>query len=83
MKLDLSFHVHLPMVRLPTTPCKVMPLCMVCQGLLHMLGGEYVNYNQPTGKYSRKIITQTQCYNQWNECYPPMKTGSASPAVVN
>ena len=57
---------------------------VVCQGLVHMLGGEYVNnYNRPTGKYSRKIITLTEGYNQWNECYPPMKTGSASPAVVN
>ena len=56
---------------------------VVCQGLLHMLGGEYVSNHKPTGKYSRKIITLTQRYNQWNECYPPMKTASASPAVVN
>ena len=56
---------------------------VVCQGLLHILGGEYVSNNQPTGKYSRKIVTLTHRYNQGNECYPPMKTASASPAVVN
>ena len=57
---------------------------VVCQGLLHMLGGEYVNYNQPTGQYSRKIVTLTnKTAYQWNECYPPMKTASASPVVVN
>ena len=57
---------------------------VVCQGLLHMLGGEYVRNDQPTGKYSRNVFTlRSKINNKLMKCYPPMKTASASPAVVN
>ena len=70
------------------TDCSLRSYALVvCQGLLHMLGGEYIRNYQRTGEYNRNVCTLTSKMmannNQFKECYPPMKTGSASSAAVS
>ena len=53
-----------------------------------MLGGEYIRNDRQTGEYNRNVFILTlssgKAYkHRLKECYPPMKTGSASPAVVS
>ena len=87
-RLQVIGSVKLNVSRTLIAHCKTIPLWYVKVYSTYVLGGEYVRNDRRTGEYNRNVFILAkgmayQCHNQLKECYPPMKTASASPAAVS